>query len=101
MAEGQTLIEKDNIAESCDTTGTCEIYDGYQPNGAVDRTCVAIQCPGWREVCLFFVELASRDATLAANMADRMRWDNFGYEMILYFPSYAFEDLDIGDGDEE
>lgn len=86
-----TLIDRDTFLEACSTTGTCEPYHNYQFDPFPDSACIGFTCSGWREAFQFFVELASRDATLASNMADQCRWDTIGYDMIVYFPGFDLE----------
>lgn len=99
MSDGKTLIDRDTFLESCRTTGTCEPYFNYQFDPIPDHSCIGFTCGGWREAMQFFVELASRDATLATNMADVIRQDTMAHDMVFFFPGFDLEDEDLEDED--
>lgn len=94
----KTLIDPDLIQESCEVRGICTVHPEYRFDQG--EPCLAITAPDWNGIVDFFIELASRDATLASNLADSLRHDMFGREMIFFFPSFELEPEVDDEGDQ-
>lgn len=89
------LIERALVAEALDNAGLDEdaIRTGYSGRGMYGEMCFGVVVPGFNQAARFLVELATLmvdhdEPGTAGELADAMRSDNMGMDMIFYFPGW-------------
>jgi hypothetical protein len=77
----------------------------YSGRGMFGSSCLGIEVDNFGQAALFFAVLGDMSIDLAETLARRLRTDNMGYGMIVYFPGAVSDEvltaLSCGDDEEE
>lgn len=89
-------IQKTSVIEALTDAGLSEdfLYDGYSGRGMYGEICFGIICRTGELIKFFasFIEIAPWRVDLVNDLADALKNDALGRDIIFYFPGFTLTD---------